>query len=105
MIVLLVVLVAMATFRSPAVALMPDLTPKPLRSAGNAVINLGHGVSSMFLINKFFHLSLEEASAIRWHMGSYRTSDAEFDELQTCNENFMLVHLLQFADQLSLVKY
>ena len=38
--VLLVVLVAMATFRSPAVALMPDVTIKPLRSKGNAVINL-----------------------------------------------------------------
>lgn len=37
---LLVVLVAMATFRSPAVALMPDVTIKPLRSKANAVINL-----------------------------------------------------------------
>ena len=37
---LLVVLVAMATFRSPAVALMPDVTMKPLRSKANAVINL-----------------------------------------------------------------
>ena len=37
---LLVVLVAMATFRSPAVALMPDVTVKPLRSKGNAIINL-----------------------------------------------------------------
>ena len=37
---LLVVLVAMATFRSPAVALMPDVTIKPLRSKGNAIINL-----------------------------------------------------------------
>lgn len=37
---LLVILVAMATFRSPAVALMPDVTIKPLRSKGNAVINL-----------------------------------------------------------------
>ena len=33
-------LVAMGTYRSPAVALMPDLTPKPLRSKGNAIINL-----------------------------------------------------------------
>lgn len=33
-------LVAMGTYRSPAVALMPDVTPKPLRSKGNAVINL-----------------------------------------------------------------
>ena len=37
---LLVVLVAMAIFRSPAVALMPDVTVKPLRSKANAVINL-----------------------------------------------------------------
>ena len=37
---LLLVLVAMATFRSPAVALMPDVTVKPLRSKANAVINL-----------------------------------------------------------------
>lgn len=35
-----IVLIAMATYRSPAVALMPDVTPKPLRSKGNAVINL-----------------------------------------------------------------
>ncbi len=38
--VLLVVLLAMATFRSPAVALMPDVTVKPLRSKANAIINL-----------------------------------------------------------------
>ena len=38
--ILLLLLVAMATFRSPAVALMPDVTIKPLRSKGNAIINL-----------------------------------------------------------------
>ena len=38
--VLLVTLISMATFRSPAVALMPDVTVKPLRSKGNAIINL-----------------------------------------------------------------
>jgi len=38
--VLLIVLIAMATFRSPAVALMPDVTVKPLRSKANAIINL-----------------------------------------------------------------
>ena len=37
---LLVVLLAMASFRSPAVALMPDVTVGPLRSKANAVINL-----------------------------------------------------------------
>lgn len=38
--VLLVTLISMATFRSPAVALMPDVTCKPHRSKGNAIINL-----------------------------------------------------------------
>ena len=38
--ILLLVLLSMATFRSPAVALMPDVTIKPLRSKANAVINL-----------------------------------------------------------------
>ena len=37
---LLVVLLSMAIFRSPAVALMPDVTVKPLRSKANAIINL-----------------------------------------------------------------
>ena len=39
-VVLLMVLISMATFRSPAVALMPDVTVKPLRSKANAIINL-----------------------------------------------------------------
>lgn len=37
---LFVTLLAMGTFRSPAVSLMPDVTPKPLRSKANAIINL-----------------------------------------------------------------
>ena len=38
--ILLITLISMATFRSPAVALMPDVTVKPLRSKANAIINL-----------------------------------------------------------------
>ena len=38
--VLLLLLIAMSVFRSPAVALMPDVTIKPLRNKANAVINL-----------------------------------------------------------------
>ena len=38
--ILLLLLIAMSIFRSPAVALMPDVTIKPLRSKANAVINL-----------------------------------------------------------------
>ena len=52
MVILLLVLVSMATFRSPAVSLMPDVTPKPLRSQANAIINLcgGLGGAISFLI-------------------------------------------------------
>ena len=39
-VLLLGILISMSIFRSPAVALMPDVTIKPLRSKGNAVINL-----------------------------------------------------------------
>ncbi len=42
-----IVLLAMATYRSPAVSLMPDVTPKKLRSKGNAVINLMGAVGSV----------------------------------------------------------
>lgn len=48
--VLLVTLLAMATFRSPAVALMPDVTCKPLRSKGNAIINLVGTVGGLIVL-------------------------------------------------------
>jgi MFS family permease len=46
--VLLVALVAMSTYRSPAVALMPDVTPKPLRSQANGIINLMGALGAVF---------------------------------------------------------
>ena len=49
-ILLLVTLIAMATFRSPAVALMPDVTIKPLRSQANAVINLLGTAGGIFVL-------------------------------------------------------
>ena len=45
-----VVLLAMGSYRSPAVALMPDLTPKPLRSKANAVINLMGALGGVFTL-------------------------------------------------------
>ena len=39
-VVLILLLVVMATYRTPAVAYMPDVTEKPLRSKANAIINL-----------------------------------------------------------------
>lgn len=51
--VLLVALIFMSIFRSPAVSLMPDVTMKPLRSKANAIINLmgaAAGVTSLILL-------------------------------------------------------
>lgn len=42
-----VFLLAMACFRTPVIALMPDLTPSPLRSQANGVINLMGGVGGV----------------------------------------------------------
>lgn len=50
MVILMVVLLAMSTFRSPAVALMPDVTVKPLRSKANAIINLMGTLGGMVVL-------------------------------------------------------
>lgn len=43
-------LLVMGVYRSPAVALMPDVTPKPLRSKGNAIINLMGTLGGVFTL-------------------------------------------------------
>lgn len=45
---LMLLLVVMSVYRSPAVSYMPDVTPKPLRSKGNAVINLVGYIGGIF---------------------------------------------------------
>jgi Major Facilitator Superfamily. len=47
---LAIVLIAMGSYRSPTVALMPDITPKPLRSKANAVINLMGAVGGIYTL-------------------------------------------------------
>ncbi len=47
-VVLFLTLLSMGLYRSPSVALMPDLTPKPLRSKGNAIINLMGAVGGIY---------------------------------------------------------
>lgn len=61
---LLLLLVSMGLYRSPAVALMPDLTPKPLRSKGNAIINLMGAIGGMYTL-----------AMIRFLVGSGDTPD------------------------------
>ena len=56
-------LVAMGTYRSPAVALMPDVTPKPLRSKANAIINLMGALGGILylLITTFLYKTSRDA--------------------------------------------
>ena len=64
--VLLIALIAMSTFRSPAVSLMPDVTIKPLRSKANAIINLmgaAAGTTSLVLLTV---LSLDGRSYVHY---------------------------------------
>ena len=49
-VLLFFILLSMAVFRSPAVALMPDVTLKPLRSKANAVINLMGAVGGILVL-------------------------------------------------------
>lgn len=49
-VILGLLLVSMGSYRSPAVALMPDVTPKPLRSKGNAIINLMGAVGGLLYL-------------------------------------------------------
>ena len=53
---LVVMNVAMATFRAPAVALMPDITPSPLRSKANGIINFMGGLGALVALFGFSSL-------------------------------------------------
>ncbi len=61
-VVLALLLIAMGTYRSPAVALMPDVTPKPLRSKANAIINLMGAIGGVLylIITTFLYTTKSE---------------------------------------------
>lgn len=60
LVIIVVMNVVMATFRSPTVALMPDITPEPLRSKANSIINLMGGLGSIiafFVGSRLYNLN------------------------------------------------
>ena len=61
-VVLGLLLVAMGTYRSPAVALMPDVTPNPLRSRANAIINLMGALGGVFTLGVTGFLVTKDAA-------------------------------------------
>ena len=60
------ILLAMSIYRSPAVALMPDVTPKPLRSKANAIINLMGAAGNVVIV------------AVTWVVGMLLSDGAPF---------------------------
>lgn len=65
---LAVVLLSVAMYRSPAVALMPDITIKPLRSKGNAIINLLGAVGGVIVL---LFITLLGPNEIRSYMPAF----------------------------------
>lgn len=50
MVIITILNFSMAIFRAPTVALMPDITPPPLRSKANGIINFMGGLASVFVL-------------------------------------------------------
>ncbi|MGI6617935.1 MAG: MFS transporter [Saccharofermentanales bacterium] len=62
----------MALWRSPVIALMPDVTPRPLRSKANGVINLMGGIGAIiaFLIGGKLTTTFDPSGRMAFGMGS-----------------------------------
>ena len=58
---------------------------------------LGHGAKSVFFIQQFMKLSMEEIACIYWHMGAYCGSD-QWSELGNAYEKYPLALALHEAD-------
>ena len=77
----------------------------PAYKRKDSLLPMGHGAASMWQASKCFKLSTNEALAIRWHQGRWNVCEAEVNEFQQANENYPLVHMIQFADQLAITNY
>lgn len=61
---------------------------------------LGHGEKSMFLVQRYLHLTENEALAIRWHMGNFglMIGSNEITALNNAMRKSRLMIMLQQAD-------
>ncbi len=90
-ITLMALLVVMAVYRTPAVAYMPDVTPKPLRSKGNAIINLVGYIGGIFAtVVMMFTLKSDKAA----DGSSVYSSDQAFWPVFAIIAGFMLVTVI-----------
>ena len=91
LVALFLILVVMAVYRSPAVAYMPDITEKPLRSKANAIINLVGYIGGIFaMVVMMFLLKSEK----RPDGSSVYSEDQSFIPVYLIVAAFMLISVL-----------
>lgn len=91
MFTLMAVLIVMAIYRTPAVAFMPDVTPKPLRSKANAIINLVGYLGGIFATVVMMFMLKSETRA---DGSSVYSEDQSFLPVFLVIAGFMLVVVL-----------
>lgn len=60
----------------------------------------GHGEKSVFLIERFMKLTVEEATAIRFHMGGFEARPGDYT-MQEAYKRYPLAVLLHMADMMA----
>jgi len=93
-ITLMALLIVMATYRSPAVAYMPDVTEKPLRSKGNAIINLVGYVGGIFATILMMFMLKSETVIVNGEEKKIYASNQSFTPVFLIIAGFMLVSVL-----------
>lgn len=96
-IVLGLLLIAMGTYRSPAVALMPDVTPKPLRSKANAIINLMGAVGGVIYLAVAAVLYSDSSIEANYTLGYFAGEDGVQVAIVNYSVLFMVVSCLMVA--------
>ena len=99
----IVVLFAMM-YRNPAVALMPDITPKPLRSKANGIINIMGYIGGAFaaLVGFIFVLSQYLGTAIDKETGLYKAQTRWFNNIWAVEGPFLVASVLMLISALVL---
>ncbi len=90
-ITLMALLITMAVYRTPAVAYMPDVTEKPLRSKANAIINLVGYLGGIFSTVVMMFMLKSEKNALG---ESVYSADQSFMPVFIVISAFMLITVL-----------
>ena len=91
-VVMAIVLIFMMMYRNPAVALMPDITPKPLRAKANGIINIMGYLGGAFAT----------VLGIVWKLSSYINAPDDSRSLMTIELPFIIASVLMVISALVL---